>query len=227
LHLGLGSLTDAAMDEWQEAFLPERLQDLLRRVRLPAEASAPERPLVKAERVLWKANRPDKPARPPSWTLGFAFVGLAAGGVFVLLGRLGRDRRAARVGLGVLGGIVGLVAGLLGLILVALWAFTNHKAAHANENILQFAPFAVALVASIGGVARGRARAVRRAYRLAGAAAVAAGLGVLAKALPGVHQDNTAFIALMLPLWLGLAAGLRLLGQRASAATSAGDSARL
>ena len=39
LDLGLGRLTDAPITLWEEAFLPERMRDLLREVRIPGEAS--------------------------------------------------------------------------------------------------------------------------------------------------------------------------------------------
>src|SRR5215831_17876794 len=100
LHFGLGRLTDAPLTVWQEAFLPERLRDLLRLVRIERDGMLV--PLVKSERVIFAAQRLPPPARPPRRTPWFAAVGLALGGAMAGLGWLGRDRRAARAALGAL-----------------------------------------------------------------------------------------------------------------------------
>ena len=47
-----------------------------------------------------------------------------------------------------------------------------------------------------------------------GAAALSV-LGILVKALPGPAQDNTVFILLFLPIWVGLALGFGQLTRRA------------
>jgi hypothetical protein len=207
LYFGLGSPTDRPMTAWQEAFLPEKLHDLLRTVRVEREGGA--RPLVKSERVIFAADRPPKPARPPRWLAWFALVGFASGGALALIGWAARRQPIARVALGLLSSLLGLVLGLLGLILLSLWLFTNHRAAHANANILQCAPWAVALAPLGIGVALGWPGARRIAYWAAAAAAVLALVGVVAKALPGLSQDNVPFLVLLVPLWLGLAGGLR------------------
>ncbi len=216
LDLGLGSLTDRAVTRWEETFIPEVFQKLVREVRVPV-AGGGNKPLVKAEQVYFRALRPDKPAQPPVWTLYFALVGVALGGLLALCGQLARRSRAARVVLGVLASVLGLVLGLCGIILVALWTLTNHRSAYANENILQLAPWTVVLVAYGVGVARGRARAVGRAYRVALAAAALALLGLLLKVV--LPQNNWPFVALLLPLWAGMAVGLARL-RSAPVATS-------
>jgi hypothetical protein len=111
--------------------------------------------------------------------------------------------------LGLVTSVLGLVLGLLGLILLALWLFTNHKATHGNANLLLCAPWAVALAPLGIGVALGWSGSRRLAYRLAVGAAVLALVGAVAKVLPGLTQDNTAFLLLLVPVWLGMALGLR------------------
>jgi hypothetical protein len=207
LHFGLGSPTDRPMNAWNEAFLPEKLRDLLRTVKVEREGGA--RPLVKSERVLFAARRPPALAQAPRWVPWFALVGLGAGGLLAVLGLVARGQPAARVLLGLLSSVLGLTLGLLGLILLSLWLFTNHKATYANANILLCAPWAVALSPLGIGVALGGTGARRVAHGLAVGAAVLALVGVVAKALPGVTQDNAAFLALLVPVWLGMAVGLR------------------
>ena len=207
LHFGLGSPTDRPMNAWQESFLPEKLRDLLRTVQVQREGGV--RPLVKSERVLFAARRPPKPAQPPHWELWFTLVGLGVGGLLVLLGLVARGQPAGRVLLGLLTSVLGLALGLLGLILLCLWLFTNHKATHANANILVCAPWTVALAPLGIGVALGWSGSRRAAYALAVGAAVLALVGVVAKVLPGTNQDNTAYLLLLAPIWLGMSFGLR------------------
>jgi hypothetical protein len=210
LHFGLGSLTDGPISVWQATFLPERLRDLLREVRIVGPDGV-SRPLVRTERVWWKARRPDKPAAPPRWLQAFAACGVLAGAGLYGLGRAARRRRAARISLGALTAALGAVIGLLGLVLVGLWIGTNHRAAHANANILVCAPFALALAPLGVKLTRGRARATLWGWRIALACAVLCAAGLAAKIIPGPSQDNYAFILLFLPLWAGLAGGIRCL----------------
>jgi hypothetical protein len=202
LHFGLGSTTDQPVDQWSEAFLPEKLRDLLRRVRIDRDGV--RRPLVKSERVLFQAERPPPPQRPPGLTGWFALFGLAAGGVLAGLGLMARRRSPARAALGLAAAALGLVLGLLGLILVLLWGATNHRAAYANANILQAAPWALVLLPLGVGTALGRAWAAPGALLIAASAAVLSAAGLVAKLIPGPAQDNYIFIALLLPIWCGL-----------------------
>jgi hypothetical protein len=207
LSFALGSLTDRPMNAWQEGFLPEKLRDLVRTVRV--ERDGEWRPLVKSERTLFAAQRPAPLARPPRWLFWFALPGITAGALLAVLGLAARRRPAARVTLGLLSSLLGLVLGLLGTILLALWLFTNHKAAHANANILLCAPWAVALLPLGIGVALGWSGARRKAAWVASSAAVLALVAIAARLLPGTTQDNTGFLLLLVPSWLGLAFGLR------------------
>ena len=211
LYLGLSRATDRPIDRWAETFLPERLADLLRTVRLPDGAG--EKNLVKSEKVVFQSTRPAKPAQPPHWAIYFLGLGVAIGGALVLLGRSGGHHPSARVCLGAATSVLGGIWGLLGLILVCFWAFTNHRVAHANANILQFAPWAIVLFGYGIGVMLGWPGATRRAGSLALSAAVFSGVGILCKALPGLNQDNWPFVLLSLPAWLGLWGGLRAVSQ--------------
>jgi len=213
LYLGLSRATDQPIDRWAETFLPERLSDLLRSVRIPDGAG--EKNLVKSEKIVYQSTRPAKPAQPPNWAIYFLGIGVALGGVLALLGRMARRRTSARILLG--GGTAGLggLWGILGLILLCLWAFTNHRVAYANANIMQFAPWAVVLLGYGIGVMLGRPGSVRSARRLALSAAVFSALGIVCKALPGLNQDNWPFILLSLPTWLGMWAGLRAVSRGA------------
>jgi hypothetical protein len=210
INLAIGRPADIPIDRWNESFLPDRLAELLRLVRIPDGNR--ERNLVKSETVIYQAARPDKPARPPNWTPYFLLIGVVVGGGLLGLGRLASSNgRAARVVLGCVAALLGLLGGFVGLLLVCLWAFTNHKIAYANANIFQFAPWSLALGFYGIAVALARPRATARARALALSAAAFSLLGLVLKAVPGLSQANWPFVALCLPMWFGLWAGLRRL----------------
>jgi hypothetical protein len=211
LHFGLGRPTDLSATRWQEGFIPQVLHDQLEEVRLPGEGG--DRPLVKQSRVLSPTTRADPPATAPNWMHWFALVGLGIGAALALAGRAGVWRPVPRVLFGVLVGLLGLALGLLGCALVFLWGFTNHRAAHANANLLPCPPFVLALAPLAVGLVRGRMVSAQSAFYVATGAALLALAGLAAKLLPGVSQDNLDFIVLLLPVWVGIAYGARCLGR--------------
>lgn len=225
LHYALSGAIDRIETRWDEAFVPE----LLRRMVAQVEVDGPEgpRPLQRAERTFYTSTRPPPPETPPDRLWAFLVLGLAAGAGLFGLARAARARRAARVALGLLLALLALVFGLLGLALLLLWLLTDHRAAYGNENLLQTAPFLLLLVPAALGLALGRARATRAAARLTLAAALVSLGGLLLKLSPASTQQSGEFIALFLPLWGGLALGLRALahavqgdGQDASSTAS-------
>jgi hypothetical protein len=135
-----------------------------------------------------------------------------------LLGRAGARHRSARFLFGTLLALVGLVGGIVGCFLVGAWCFTPHEVVYRNENILLFAPFALALTVMGLGAAWGRAGAIRKAFLLTAASLGLAALGCGLKMLPWSHQDNNGVILLMVPLWWGLTAGARALAGPSRAA---------
>jgi len=147
LLIVLGPSADRPVDEWAEDFLPEMLQRTLSAV--PAASAGGEtRPaparLVSREQVLFSADRAPPPREPPNRLLLLLGVGLGAGVLMFLLGRAGARHRSARFLFGALLALVGLVVGVVGCFLVGAWCFTPHEVVYRNENILLFAPFALA-----------------------------------------------------------------------------------
>jgi hypothetical protein len=113
--------------------------------------------------------------------------------------------------------IWGVVGGLAGVVLTVLWAFTDHAMAYSNENLFQVNPvlLSLALVAPFG--LREGTRAGGRSRKLAVLLAGLSVLGFVLQALPGVDQVNGPVIALLLPIHLGVAAGLWLATRPAAA----------
>src|SRR5690606_15196502 len=123
------------------------------------------------------------------------------------LGWRSQSSRPARIGFGVLGSAWSFLAGLGGVVLAGLWILTNHTAAHANENQLQFSPFSLVMLVALPLALRKLAQAHPRTARLALVLVVLSAIGLLLKLLPGPSQMNWEIIALALPLHLGLAMG--------------------
>jgi hypothetical protein len=201
LDLGLGPYADQPLDAWRESFLPEVLQLQLRQVRVD-DGHGGTRPLVQDEQEL-APNRLDvPPAQAPDLQRPLAVAGL----LFAVLIVLARRRWPTSYAL--LGSLYLSLAGLVGLILLALWLLTTHHSAWANANLLLFNPLAFVLLPALW-----RARRGRTPSRFIDGVIVAQLLAVLAAAglhlLPGVVQQNQPWLLFALPCWLALAWSLR------------------
>ncbi len=207
---GLGAPTDRGVSVWDEMFLPMRMAENLRDVRVAAPDGR-SRAVAGSPVVVHRASRPPVPERPPGFPLAWALVGLAGGGALLALGRAGgRGSRGARHGFGALSGLWSLAVGLLGVAFAGAWIFTEHWYTHGNENLLQLQPLslALALLLPLAASARiGRRPARVLAWVVAGLAVA----GVLLQLLPGFDQVNGEVLALTVPLHAGTLGGLLLL----------------
>lgn len=187
-HVGLAGFADRPLSRWEESFIPMRLRDALREVKLDGG-----RPLVASEEPLLPHRIGHPPVEAPRLR-GEAFLaGLALAGLVLWSGR--RAPRALAAG----ALAFWLVAGLAGLTLAFLWLGTAHVAAHGNENLLLLSPLCLALLP--GGWARLRGREPSRRFApllwvVAGGAAVAGFM----KFLPFLPQQNVEWVLLLLPL---------------------------
>jgi hypothetical protein len=107
-----------------------------------------------------------------------------------------------------------LLAGIVGLLMLALWTLTAHHSAWANANLLLFNPLAFALVRSLWGTKRQSPSLLRAANSILLLQLIALLLAVLLHLMPSVVQQNQPWILFALPIWLVLAWTLR---QRKSA----------
>lgn len=187
-HVGLAGYADRPLSRWEESFIPMRLRDALREVKLDDG-----RPLVASEESLLPHRIGQPPVEAPRLR-GQAFLaGLALAALALWAGR--RAPRALAAG----ALAFWLVAGLAGLTLAFLWLGTAHVAAHGNENLLLLSPLCLALLP--GGWARLRGREPSRRFApllwvVAGGAAVAGFM----KFLPFLPQQNVEWVLLLLPL---------------------------
>jgi hypothetical protein len=199
--LGLGSPADRPLSTWEDAYLPDRLAQAVRSVKL-----ASGEPLVSSEEVLAKGAW-SVAATPPRRWHWFALSGLVGGAICFALGR--RGGRAEEVALGLVATLFGLVAGGVGLCLLLLLGTEVHPATRSNVNLLLAPPWALLLVIAGVRTARGRIHGLRSLVRVA---LVGFAGSVLAVALSLVFgQESQRLIALLLPMWLGLFLGARSL----------------
>lgn len=205
LAAGLGPAADRPISRWEEMFLPEKLMERVREVRV--ERGGELQPLVLREMVLYEAaSREPVRDEPPSWLGWFLLLGVAVGALVVALGEATRrGSRAARFSLASLAALWGLVIGTGGLMLLGLWTLTNHTIAHANENLLHFDPLALGLALLVPATAYGARWAAAPAWWVAMTVAGISVLGFAAQLLPGLDQVNGEIIALLLPVHLAVA----------------------
>jgi len=214
LDIVLGPDADRPIDRWGEMFIPQELARGLSAVTVSGPGGT--RPLVREARPVFAAeHRPPPLETPPARARSFLVAGSSVGLLFLLLGWAATRPQlatAARIVLRALFGLLlaawGLVTGFVGCFLVYAWALTDHVVAHHNQNILLFAPWALALVVLGIGIAFGKPWAGRGARTVAFAALAAAIAAALLKVGIVRHQENDRLLSFSLPAWLGIYATL-------------------
>jgi hypothetical protein len=207
VDMGLGRPTDVPLTPWEEMFIPMRLRDYVRMVRVPDE-SGQMVPLVTAERVVFQAERAPPREAPPPLLLPLALAGIAIAWMLAWL-----HRRARTGGPGARRGSIAasitwcVVVGLIGIALVYLRFWTEHTFAHDNTNVFTINPIWILLAVLVPFAAAPTSRsAVSTLALMAGALTV---LGVAALFLPGFSQDSLAVALLVAPPNLVVAWAIR------------------
>ena len=203
MDAGLGPYADRRLSFWDESFVPMEFMRHMRAIRVPDE-SGQLRPLVARETQLASARLADPPAFAPDWTWRALAVGSVSGLLLLGLAQL-RRRALARSILAAIAATMALVLGIGGLILIGLWALTDHASAWRNENLLLFNPLCLLLLPCWFGAFRARWHPSQFAWRIGMAIAFCAALAFFIKIFPAFLQDNRFWIALLLPLHLAFA----------------------
>lgn len=194
--LVLAGFGDRPLSRWEEAFIPMRLRDSLRLVRLPNG-----RPLVSAEAELLPHKLSMPPSEMPKVQTKAFFLGL-----MLALAVLGLGRRQPRL-LAALALPFWLLSGIIGSVLALAWIGTAHVAIYANQNLLLLSPLSFLLLPGAWACARGRQPSSRFGiclWLIAGSAALAGFL----KFFPFLLQQNLQWVLLLLPVHLALAKSL-------------------
>lgn len=218
IDIALGRPADEPLSRWKSFFIPMRLRDALREIRVagPGGASVP---LVAEEHMVPLppepkpvAELPISPRLAPSYgALGMLLAALVIGLRVMML-----SRRSAAWGLALFGSAWSLLSGVLGVILILAWAATKHVFWAWNENLLLFTPLSLLLIILIpASILSGR---YERGARMTAVFVAALGaIAFLLAVIPG-GQENRAIVALFLPVHLALAWALALPRVRATTA---------
>jgi len=209
IDVALGRPADRPLTEWESFFIPMRLRDALSTVTVPS-ANGSAVPLVSDQRTIPPTSGPvvSIPERVPSLSLRYFVLGVLLAALAVILRVLGKSNRAAMWGLALLGMLWSLLCGVIGVLLIYMWAFTRHVFWGWNENLLLLSPLSLALVILLP-AALLRSRAVRPARAFSRIIAVLGVLAAFMSIAPG-GQANLAIVALVLPMHLVLAWALSL-----------------
>ncbi len=190
-----------------EAFLPDELARALDQLVLDG------RPAVKQTTKLYVSKTmPVTPGEPPRWAGWLALCSSLAGGA--VLGLRRTRGRAARIALGALLALEGLVWGVCGVLAFVLGTFTNNLVFHHNENLFLINPATLALLPLGVMLMRDSPRAAPALKWLTVSLATVAVAGLAVKLLPGFEQQNGPVIAMVLPLSLATALAFSLPAQR-------------
>lgn len=211
MDLGLAFfLTDDASrapSEWDAMFLPIVLENSLLNITVNGTDGV-ARPLLGPPITYSRGTQPPIAAEPVPRVVPSLAIGLAIGALFVALGYAASRWSAARVALGLGGFLAALVASFLSALLILGQIAGGSFFKLDNENFLLASPLVFLAFAPSLQLAMGRVQGRWRAWGLL------AGLALLLLALkltvPVFDQENAAHIAILLPTFLGCAAGFWL-----------------
>jgi hypothetical protein len=202
-NLALGHPADKSLSEWEEMFLPVRMANDLRTVRL-ADSTGTQIPFVRSEMALFTAGRAPEPSAPPNYLPWFVVAGLLVAGAMVVLVRSAEAGNKLTFFLvTAVATIWSLIAGAAGAALVIAWLFTKHYFMSRNENLLHFDPLSLALFVLVPLAVYGR-RGVSKGVKVAGIVASLSLLGFVLQGIPLFYQKNGEIIALALPINLAV-----------------------
>jgi len=204
--VALGRPADRPLSVWEAGFIPMRLRDALRDMRVAGPNGAPVQ-LVADERVVYEspAHR-DRADNPVLWPL-YLIVGLFIAAEIVAMGVVGERKPRLEMVFRLEASAWAFVTGLLGLALSLAWATTQHVFWYRNENLLLFNPLslwlALLLVLSLR-----NPRWLRPAAVTSVLVALLSAVGLILHGIPGAGQNSLALVWLVLPAHFAIAFGL-------------------
>ncbi len=208
LMLLLGPSTDQPLSAWDDAFIPMRFAHYLEPVQSPAVGDGTT-PLVAFASFQPAPDAASSPPRSPARWLGWFLVfGVLMGGLLAWTGGRSGAGRGRRPFLA-LAGAWTLLSGLAGLIMVYLWALTDHSYAFRNENVLQASALGLVMFGVLAVWARRDGPAPAGLRVLAATVAALSVAGVVIQVLPWFPQVNAPILAFFVPANLGMALGAR------------------
>ncbi len=188
LELGLGYPVDREITRWDEMFIPMVVADEMAEMSLTVGDAGT--PLISVDTMLFTSTAPEPTTTPTAIWYRYLFLGLLVAGLAWLSGKF-----MPPVWLAGLSYAWVLITATSGLLLAALWLFTDHEVASANANLLLFNPMVILALVPV--------------LRRFGAAVMAGGVAVayILLLLPE-HQYNLDVLALFTPINLAVASFL-------------------
>ncbi|MEO5904230.1 MAG: DUF4105 domain-containing protein [Gemmatimonadaceae bacterium] len=217
---GLGQPTDRPITAYEEMFLPVKLKDHLQTLRVSANGVSA--PLVKSERVLVQATRTPEDVEVRRGITGYLVLSLVV--LLLVTGAFALSSGKPTFALALIA-VWSLLAGLSGVLLAGLWAFTDHVYSYRNENLFQLNPISLIVLVAVIRLIAARAGEADWASRLSSAqrwsfiVAVLPVVGFVLQVLPMFRQVNGDIIALAMPIHVGIAGVLMVLKRRTQPAS--------
>ena len=183
LELGLGAPVDRDVSRWDEMFIPMVVADELAAMSRDTGDS-----VLATDMVIFTSTANQPAATPTSYWYRYLLFGLLVTAIAWVSGRM-----MPPVWLQGLAGSWVLINATIGLVLAALWLFTDHEVTRPNANLLLFNPLILLVLAA----------PLKRL--IAGLLTIAVTLAWLLLLLPG-HQYNLDVLVLATPINLAVAA---------------------
>ena len=214
--MGLGEPVDRPISTWEEMFLPVRMKERLKDIRV--QTASGSQPLVLGEQILFQATRPAEESTVNRGMSGYLLASACILVLGIVLWMLPVER-GGKTAVVALATLWSLIAGIAGTLVAFLWGFTDHLYSYRNENLFQLNPVSLILMALLVRLLWKRRsanfeRATKDAKRVALVVAAISVTGFVLQVLPGLDQVNGDVIALTLPLHLGVFAALSMLGRQ-------------
>jgi len=223
MTVALGRPADRTLTAWDETFIPMRLRDALRSVRLARPGGSV--PLVSGERVLVPVGPYPEAEQPPQYAGIAALIGVLAALGIAALGQRASTSTPARLAVQITGSAWHLIVGIAGTLVLLAGLFTRHDFMAVNETVLLGTPVSLALAVLYARGWTPRApgapgRAGHASVTLAVFAALAAIAALGAHLIGTTSANGVAPALLIVPVHVALA--LALVANRRATGRQAG-----
>lgn len=207
IDVALGRPADRALTVWENAFVPSRLSETVRAMRVQSAPGATPQPLVAEERVLYQSRSHHERADSPRYWFAYLVLGVLLAIQLVWAGSTRGNSALRDKVFRIEVAVWSLFAGALGLVVLLAWLITDHQFWYYNRNLLLLNPLSLFLVV-LAPLSLWAPRFTRPAAIVATLVALSCGLAIIVSAIPALRQDNASLIFLLVPPHLAVASGM-------------------
>jgi hypothetical protein len=212
ITIALGRRADSTLSQWDEMFIPMKVRDRVRELKVAGPDGQPV-PLVEREEVVFASTRPPERTEAPRWTGYFFAIGAFVAALILMAARGAPASGGARWSLRLAGTGFGAVAGLIGVAIFLAANFTKHVYWQQDVSLALFPPtglvFAVAWWRWLGRAQPGLGTTIAL-----GSFLLPPVLGALMALVDGGWHGALPAIALALPIHAAFVAALTLVAAR-------------